>query len=331
MMWLIRRIVLSFLAWFVSISLVFILARLAPGNPAQIILGQCLQQNLPYDQCLQRVRMYLGFSPDEPLWQSYIRFVQNLFSGNLGQSIYYRVPVSQIVAGSLAWTIFFVSYALALTIVIGVLIGLLMAFYRHKTYFVNSMRPILSALQAVPNWIMGFILFYYIGYQFQILPYRGSYAKGVTPGLNIEFISSVLLHYTLPVLAFVLTSFPGWAFATMSIATTVLRDDYVIAARARGIPRRRILWAYVARNSILPIYTNIAISFAYLLTGTVWIENIFQLYGLGNIVGMAVGSRDYPLIVGGFLVIITAMILGNLFTDLTYAMIDPRARVGEGE
>ncbi len=117
----------------------------------------------------------------------------------------------------------------------------------------------------------------------------------------------------------------------MSIATTVLRDDYVIAAKARGIPKRRILWAYVARNSILPIYTNIAISFAYLLTGAVWIENIFQLYGLGNIIGNAVGNRDYPLIVGGFLIIISAMILGNLFTDLTYALIDPRARIGEGE
>jgi len=331
MMWLARRIALSFLAWFISISLVFILARMAPGNPAQVILSQCLQQNLPYDQCLQRVRMYLGFSPEEPLWQSYIRFVQNLFSRNLGMSIYYRVPVSQIVASSLAWTVFFVSYALAITIVIGVLLGLLMAYYRHKTHFVNSMRAVLSALQAVPNWIMGFILFYYIGYKLQLLPYRGSYAKGVTPGLNIAFISSVLQHYTLPVLAFVLTSFPAWALAMMSIAITVLKDDYVIAARARGIPRRRILWTYVARNSILPIYTNIAISFAYLLTGTVWIENIFQLYGLGNIVGMAVASRDYPLIVGGFLVIITAMILGNLFTDLTYAMIDPRARISEGE
>ncbi len=330
-MWLIRRIVLSFMAWFVSISLVFILARLAPGNPAQLLLGQCLQQGLPYDQCLQMVRMYLGFAPDEPLWLSYIKFVQNLFSGNLGQSIQYRVPVSSIVAVSLAWTIFFVSYSLALTVVIGVLIGLLMAFYRHKAYFINTMRPILAALQAIPSWMLGFVLFYYIGYQFQILPYRGSYARGLTPGLNAAFIFSVLQHYTLPTLAFLLTSFPGWALATMSIATTVLRDDYVIAAKARGIPKRRILWAYVARNSILPIYTNIAISFAYLLTGAVWIENIFQLYGLGNIIGNAVGNRDYPLIVGGFLIIISAMILGNLFTDLTYALIDPRARIGEGE
>jgi len=130
------------------------------------------------------------------------------------------------------------------------------------------------------------------------------------------------------VLTMSLTLFPGWAFSTMGTATSVLKDDYVTAAKARGLPSRRILFSYVAKNSILPIYTSIPISLAFLLAGAVWIESIFELPGMGYYLSVALGVRDYPLIMGYYFVIITALILGNLFTDFTYSLVDPPSQGG---
>lgn len=328
MMWLVRRILFAVLAWFIAVTIVFILLRVAPGNPAIILLNQCLEQGNTYDYCVTYVNAYVGFAPDEPIITSYVKYMVNLFTGNLGVSIYYRVPVTSIVANAIPWTVFFASISLVFTVLIGIFLGLLMAYYR-RTMLETVLRTVLPAMESIPNWVYGFLLFYYIGFQAKLLPYRGAYDRGLTPGFNLPFIVSVLQHYTLPILSFVLAYFPVWTFRTMSTAVSVLGEDYVQYAHARGLPKLRILFSYVARNSILPVYTFITITFAHLIVGTTWIENMFQLPGMGYILTNAVGGRDYPVAMGIFLVMITAIIVGNIFTDLTYGLIDPRARIRE--
>lgn len=329
MWWLIKRVITTIAIWFTAVSLSILIILSLPGNPAQALLISFLQQGTPYDIAVQMVQAYIGFPPNEPLWVSWIYYIQNILSGNLGTSITYRVPVAKLIADALPWTLFFVSYSLAITVVLGVIIGLLMAYYRSNAMLIRTISTILSVANSIPNWILAAILFVYLGARWRLLPYTGAYDPGITPGMNPVFLANVLHHYTLPALAFIITSLPSWAFSMSAMAVSVLKEDYVIAAKARGLPEGRILISYVAKNSILPIYTGIAITFSWLLIGTVWIEAQFLLPGLGSLLSVVIGSRDYPVMIGVYMVFITAMILGNLLTDLTYGLIDPRARIEE--
>lgn len=327
--WILRRLSITAATWFIAIGVSILIIVLAPGNPALMLLVQFLQSGLPYDRAMQMVIAYIGYNPEEPWHLRWMRYFTSILSGNLGTSIIYRLPVSQLIAGAIPWSIFFVSYSLAITLAMGILLGLALAYYRNKVVFSRTVTVILTIFNSIPNWILAAILFVYVGARWKLLPYMGPYSKDVVPGFNLPFILSVLHHYTLPTLVMVLTSLPGWTFATSSIATGVLKEDYVMIAKARGIPSRRILITYIARNSILPIYANIGLTFAWLLVGTVWIESQFQLPGLGTLLAVTSSARDYPVMIGTYVIVITAIILANLLTDLTYALIDPRARVGE--
>jgi peptide/nickel transport system permease protein len=329
MHWVAKKALFSFSTWFLAISISIIVIVLSPGDPAYILLTGFLQQGMTYDQAMKMVQAYIGFSPHEPWWSKWLRYFSGVVTGNLGTSITYRVPVAQLIAGAIPWSIFFVSYSLSITIVAGILIGLLMAYYRQKILFMRSISTVLTIFNSIPNWILAAIFFVYIGARWKLLPYTGPHSPDVQPGLSLQFMASVFHHYTLPMMVMVLTSLPGWAFSMSAMASAVLKDDYVLAAKARGLPSRRIITVYVARNSILPIYANIAITFAWLLVGTVWLESQFLLPGLGSLLSVTTGSRDFPVIIGVYVIIITAIVLGSLFTDLTYGLIDPRARVEE--
>ena len=328
-LWSTKKAIRTIVVWFLTISLSILVVLYTPGNPALMLLTGFLQQGIPYNQAKEMVKAYIGFTPDEPKWIMWLKYLRGILKGDLGLSITYKLPVSKLVASALPWSIFFASYSLSITVLLGVIIGLIMAYYREKALFVRSLMSVLTIFNSIPNWILAAILFVYVGARWRLLPYTGAYDPGVRPGFNLDFILSVLHHYTLPTIAMVITSLPGWAFSMSAMASSVLKEDYIIAARARGLPKRRIIITYVARNSILPIYTGIAISFAWLLVGTVWIESQFLLPGLGSLLSVVTGSRDYPVIIGVYVVFITAMIIGNLLTDLTYGLIDPRARVRE--
>jgi len=327
--WVIKKTVSTVILWLLTVGLTILIILYTPGNPALMLLTGFLQQGIPYNQAVEMVRAYIGFTPDEPKWVSWLRYMRGILVGELGTSITYKLPVAQLVATALPWSIFFTTYSLFITVMLGILIGLIMAYYRERAFFIRLSMGFLTLFNSIPNWILAAILFVYVGARWRILPYTGAYDPGVQPGFNLGFILSVLHHYTLPMLTMVITSLPGWAFSMSAMATSVLKEDYVTSAKARGLPKRRIILSYVARNSVLPIYTQIAISFAWLLVGTVWIESQFLLPGLGSLLSVVTGSRDYPVIIGVYVVFITSMILGNLLTDLTYGLIDPRARVGE--
>ena len=329
MRWALRRAVFSVAVWLLAISISILIIVLSPGDPALIMLTGFLQQGIPYNQAVRMVQAYIGFTPHEPWWSKWMRYFSGIVTGNLGTSITYKLPVAQLIAGAIPWSIFFVSYSLAITILLGVLIGIALAYYRNKTLFVRSTTSILTVFNSIPNWILAAIFFVYIGARWRLLPYMGPYSKDVIPGLNLQFIASVLHHYTLPMLVMVLTSIPGWALGISALASAILKEDFIAYAKARGLPSMRILWAYITRNSILPIYANIAITFTWLLVGTVWLETQFLLPGLGSLLATTSGARDYPVMIGVYVTLITAIVLGALFTDLTYGLIDPRARVGE--
>ncbi|MDK6029450.1 ABC transporter permease [Ignisphaera sp. 4213-co] len=329
MHWIVKKTLFAAITWFLAISISILIIVLAPGNPALMLLTQFLQSGMSYDRALQMVVAYIGYSPNEPWYNMWMKYLSNVITGNLGVSIVYRTPVAQMIAGAIPWSIFFVSYSLSITLAISILLGLALTYYRRNILFTRTTTSILTILNSIPNWILAAIFFVYIGARWKLLPYMGPYSSNVVPGLNAPFILSVLHHYTLPMLVMVLTSLPGWTFGMAAMSSSVIREDYVVAARARGLPSRRILTAYIAKNSILPIYANIGVTFAWLLVGTVWIESQFLLPGLGTLLSVTSSARDYPVMVGTYVIVITAIILANFLTDITYGLIDPRARVEE--
>ncbi|MEM2261951.1 MAG: ABC transporter permease [Ignisphaera sp.] len=329
MHWIAKKILFATITWFLAISISIIVIVLSPGDPAKMLLASFLQQGMPYEQAVRMVQAYLGFSPEEPWWSKWLRYFQGVVTGNLGTSISYRFSVTHVIANAIPWSAFFVSYSLSITLILGVLMGLTMTYYRERVLFVRSISSILTILNSVPNWILAAVFFVYLGVRWRLFPYSGPYSPDIQPEPSLQFILSVLHHYTLPVMVMVLASLPGWAFALSAMASAVIKEDYVIAAKARGLKSGRIITAYIAKNSILPIYANIALTFAWLLVGTVWIETQFNLPGLGSLLSVTTGARDYPVMIGVYVIIITVIVLGNLLTDITYGLIDPRARVGE--
>lgn len=329
MKWYIRRILYSIIAWFLAISATFLIIRISPGDPATLLFASLRMQGYSIEAARRMVIVYLGYEPEEPILVSLGKFFVNIFRGDLGISIYWRRPVTHLIGSLLPWSVFFASWSLLWTFIVGVIIGLVMAYYRHNAVVNNSLRIILSVFRAVPAWLLAVILHLYLAIAYNIFPIGGAYPKGVEPGFSIAFITSVLWHYTLPTITFVLTSFPGWALGMAAMAVSVMHDDYVEYAKLRGIPSKRILTAYVARNSILPIYTQIAPTLAMILVGAVWIESRFVLPGIGSLLATAISLRDYSLMMGCYIIVVTAIVFGNMLTDLTYGFIDPRARLGE--
>ena len=157
---------------------------------------------------------------------------------------------------------------------------------------------------------------------------RGSYSPGVNPGLSLSFLGDALYHAALPMAVYVLTTIGSWMLIMKSSTLAALDEDYVTAARARGLKDGRITTAYVGRNAMLPLFTQLAIAIGFVVGGSLLVEKVFQYQGIGLILGNVINQRDYPVMQGIFLVVTFSVVVANLLADLLYSRLDPRIRVG---
>jgi peptide/nickel transport system permease protein len=265
---------------------------------------------------------------NDPIWKQLLDYIAGVLHGDLGRSISSFTPVSEIIVKSLPWTVFISSIALTLSFTIGTIMGLVLA-YKRGTKFEGFSVAALTIFGAIPNYIMALILFYVLTIVYPILPMRGGYDSLIPVGLTFEFIVSVITHAILPVASYVLTDFAGWALGIRAMATTILGEDYVTVAKARGLKESRIVTNYVGRNSILPQFTGLVLSIGFLFGGSPLVETIFTYPGIGRFFASAVSARDYPLLQGLFLVLSITVISANLIADILYTRIDPRVKVGD--
>lgn len=267
-----------------------------------------------------------------PLWRQYLDYLGRLARGDLGLSFQARTPVADIIKAFLPWTLFTVGTGLAISFTLGVALGTLMA-YRRGGVLDHALTTFAAIMLGFPQFLLGILLLVYAGVRWQLFDVsrqRGALSPGVRPGLTWTFVADALAHAWLPMLAYVLTTIGPWLLLTKNAATATLEDDYVNQARARGLTERRILAAYVARNSLLPLVSYGAIALGNALGGSVIFEEIFVYRGLGNRLSEAILRRDFPVMQGVFLALTAAVVVANLLADLLYARLDPRVRVGEG-
>jgi len=182
-----------------------------------------------------------------------------------------------------------------------------------------------SVMHGIPQFVLALLLAFLFGTMWRILPVSSPYGIQTQVGLNVPFIGSVVRHAILPVAAYAISGYGGWALTMKSSVISVLGDDFILASELRGIkPMVRI--GYIARNAILPLFTILTLSIGFMFGGSVFIEEIFNYPGLGHLLLSSVDALDYPLMEGTFLLITAAVIAANIVTDFVYVVIDPRIR-----
>lgn len=331
---ILRRLLRSaFVVWVVATG-VFLMVRLLPGNPVEVYINQQIAlYGKSYEQASAEASNYFRFDPSTPIWQQYIDYLAGLVQGDMGTSISTPgVTVMDKIAQYLPWTLYSVGIALVISITIGLLLGMIMA-YRRGGIIDHAVSIIGSGFHAIPNYLLAILIVVVGAVQLQIIDYsrmRGNVTPGVDPELSLRFLSDIGYHATLPVITYVLTTVGTWALIMKSSTTQVLGEDYVTVAKARGLKESRIQTNYVGRNALLPLIAQIATQAGFIVGGAIFVEQTFSYQGIGLLLFESINARDYPTIQGVLLVVTITVVLANLAADLINAALDPRIRLGEG-
>ncbi|MBO0744407.1 MAG: ABC transporter permease [Candidatus Dormibacteraeota bacterium] len=326
-----NRIWRALLTIYVVITLTFFLVREMPGSPIAVYIQNLMgQYGMSYPDALARAQALFQFNPNEPLIQQYWTYLQNLAHGNMGQSFLSPgTSVTSIIASYLPWTLFSVGLGLLTSFVLGISLGMIMA-YKRESVLDHGLTVTGSFFHSVPNYILGMLIVVLLGIQlglFSVADMRGSYSAGIQPGISPAFIGDALYHAALPIVTYVLTTIGGWMLIMKSSTIATLEEDYVTVARARGLRDGRIVTAYVGRNAILPLFAQLAISIGFVVGGSLLVEWLFQYQGIGLALYNAIYMRDYTVMQGIFLVLTVSIVTANLLADLLYGRLDPRVRI----
>jgi peptide/nickel transport system permease protein len=329
--YVVRTVLQALLTVWAVITFTFFLVRLMPGNPVDVYVDFLMNQsNLTYDEAYARAASQFAFNPDANVFDQYFSYMANLLRGDLGQSITSSgTRVLDQILRFLPWTLFCVGLGLLISFVLGITLGMLTAYYRNSLLD-TAISFFASILSAVPEYIWGILILVVFGVQlqwFSIGNLRGTYEPGLTPGFTFAFIWSVLSHAFLPIITYVMGTLGQWVLSMRSSTTSVLSEDYVNVAEARGLSQRRIITSYVGRNAALPLFTLLAIQIGFVIGGSIIIEEIFVYKGIGSFLFWSITQRDYTSMQGVFLIITISVVLANVLADLLYSRLDPRVRV----
>jgi peptide/nickel transport system permease protein len=322
---LLRRIGFYLVALWVSITLNFLIPRLAPGNPVQSVMARLKGKITP--QTKHALEILFGINHD-PLWSQYLQYLNNLIHGNMGVSVlYFPAPVVTVIGQEIPWTLALVGTSLIISFVIGTLLGAVIAWKRGSKLDAIS-GPLFTFLSAIPYFWLALILLYVLGYTLDWFPLSGGYDVNATePGLTSDFLFSTLQYGFLPAFTIVISSIAGWLLSMRNTMITTLSEDYVTMAEAKGLRQYRILFFYAARNAILPNITGFALSLGFVVSGALLTEIVFSYPGIGYALYQASQNLDYALLQGIFLMITVAVLAANFLADLVYVLLDPRVRV----
>lgn len=323
---LVRRMMGGIIMILAVASFTFFLIHLIPGNPVEAKLGQLEIAGVQPLQAQHEVQAMYGFLPHQPIYVQYFHYIWQLLHLNLGKSITYAgVSVTYLLLKAMPWTVITVTSGIVVSFVVGILAGVIIAVYRDRSVS-NGLTLFSTFLHGIPQLILALLLAYLFTTIWPIFPYGSPYDASLTPGFTAPFIGSLIWHAILPVAAYAISSYGGWALTMKSSVISVLGDDFILASELRGI-KSRIRVGYIARNAILPLFTTLTLSIGFMFGGSVFIEEIFDYRGLGYMLITATGNLDYPLMAGSFLIITTAVIAANIIADFLYTAIDPRIRV----
>ena len=294
------------------VTFAFVVLRLS-GDPALLILSP----EAP-PEAVEAFRKSWGL--DRPLWEQYLRYFAAIFDGNLGRSMRDGRPAIELVMDRVPQTLAITLPAFALKLLICVPAGIVAALYRNS--IIDRLVIVCSvAGHSVPSFVLGLMLVLLFAVTLKLLPAGGfpGWGAGLGPALKA---------LALPAVALALPQAAILARVTRSALVEVLGEDFIRTARAKGLPWRAVLWRHALRNALIPVVTIMGLQFSFLLAGTVIIENVFYLPGLGRLVFQAITQRDLIVVESVVMLLVASVIAVNLVVDLSYALVDPRLRHG---
>ena len=320
-----KRILHYLLLLALVIAVNFFLPRLLPGSPIRTLTGE----DVGSLTAAEKQGILAAYDLDKPLGTQFALYLRHLFTLDWGNSYSRRQPIWHLIRARIGWTLLLAGANLVISTVIGSFLGLFAATHRQSRQGAATLIGS-TVISSLPSFWVAMILLSVFGAQLGWFPLYGAYDMwGKYTGL--ARLLDILRHLALPLVTMVLTSFMMFFTTARYGALQVLSEDYIKMACMRGISRGRIRWAYVLRNTWIPVFTMVMLDVGYLLSGSVLIETVFSYPGLGSLMQEAVRARDYPLIQYTFLVSSTLTIIAMFLADLCQPLVDPRLRGGSDE
>lgn len=323
--YLIKRVGMFLLTVWLGTTLIFIIPRLAPGDPITSMVSRMTAQSGSVENSDEIIAAWRErFGLDAPWYVQYLRYLRNLATFNLGYSLaFFPAEVQNLAARSMPWTLGLLTLATLMSFILGNTVGALLA-WRRTPNLAKALLPMSLTFTSIPAFMLGILLVYTFAFGLKWFPFAGAYGRGLEPGLNWEFIKSVIHHGTLPALAIVVTTMGFWALGMRGMMVTTTGEDYMILAEAKGLRPSRIFWLYGVRNAVLPQITALALTLGSIAGGSVIVEYIFTYPGMGYLLYQGIVNSDYTLIQGVVYFLIVGVALAVLIIDLLYPLIDPR-------
>ena len=305
------------------VTLVFLLPRLMPGDPIAALQDPSSGSFVADDQTRARLEAYYGL--DRPVAEQYLHYLAGAASGDLGWSIRLNTPVSELIATHLPWT-------LAMTVPSLLLASLLTVFAGAHAAWVRGSRTdralllLFTGMRTVPVFFLGVLALFLFGAQLQWLPLAGSSTPFRSWPSAWDQAVDLFSHWLLPASLLTLELVGGRFLLMRNGMLSVLGEDFMLVARAKGLSERSLKYRHGLRNALLPFFTAFSAQLGFAAAGAIFIETLFAYPGMGRLMFDAVGARDYPVLEGTFLLVAVSVLSVNLATDALYGRLDPRTR-----
>ncbi len=316
-----RRLIQIIIIFFVILTVLFLLFRLAPGDPVSRMIDPDMT---PEDA--EVLISQLGL--DEPLWTQYVYYVKNFFSGNFGNSFHYGQPVVRIIGDRLPNTILLFTSSIILSALVGIFLGKIASWHKgKKTDTWMTIGALVTHTVFLP-WL-ALIMIWVFAYKLDWFPITGMISEEVWLDPDVGLLAKlldVLHHMVLPLGTLFLIHFGSYLLIMRSSMLETLKEDYIITARAKGLEEKVIRDHHAAPNAALPVVTSVGLSLAFSINGGALTETVFTWPGIGRELVFSVSHNDYPLAQASFLLIAIVVLLSNLVVDVLYAYLDPRIR-----
>jgi peptide/nickel transport system permease protein len=330
--YIVRRVGLLLLVIWAAATLNFFIPRLSPDrDPIRERLGQLAATGSVNSEGIEEmVRAYQErFGLDKPILTQYVNYITDVARFDFGYSLAnYPQRVTNMIGQALPWTLGLLIVATLISFTTGTLLGALTAWPKAPRFFQYLVMPFMT-LSAIPYYLMGLLLLYFLGVQLRWFPLFGGYPRTITPAFTPEYLSGLLHHAMLPALSIVLSGVGFWGLSMRGMMITTLGQDYVTLAEANGIRGRDIFFRYGLRNAILPQSTALALSLGFIVSGSVLVEVVFAYPGIGQLLFQAIQGSDFFLIYGIVFMIILSIGIATMLIDFVYPLLDPRIRPGQ--
>ena len=316
--YIIRRLIMALVVLIIVTLIVFFVIRLLPGDPLIIFLGNQATQGAITEEAIEKLRIQYGL--DKPIIVQYGNWVWGVLRGQLGESIYYHEDVGTLMGERFPVTLHLGLVALILSNTLGIALGVIAAI-RRGTWIDSTVTVLAYIGVTVPVFWLGILLIYFFGLELDWLPIAGY----VSPFENFWLSTQMVI---MPIFCLSMPGLAGSARVMRSSMLEITHQDYIRTAWSKGLRERVVIFRHALKNSLIPMVTLFGIGVGIIFGGSVLVEQVFAIPGVGRLLVTSIFAQDYVVIQSGTLVIATIIILTNVLVDISYGWLDPRIRYG---